>query len=464
MKAFMDEDFLLKTEIAKKLYKGIKDLPIIDYHCHIDPRDIATDRQFDNIAQVWLGGDHYKWRLMRNDGVSENEITGDADDRLKFYRFADALSRSAGNPMYHWTHLELKRYFGYDGVLNRDTADQVWEMCNQKLKSPDMSARGLILKSNVEVIGTTDDPADSLNWHKMIRDDASFNVKVVPSFRPDKAVNVDKSGYAEYISKLAKIAGKSISSVDDLKQVMCERLSFFEQMGCRAADHGLDYAICRTDSGDAEKAFSDAINGYPVSAEDAERFKTEMLMFFGKEYVKLNWVMQIHYSCLRNPNTVMFAKLGPDSGFDCISSRDSGDALARLLDRMNCENALPKTVIYSLDPNDNAYIDTVIGSFQRDLARGYIQHGAAWWFNDTASGIRDHMRSLANLTVFGDFIGMLTDSRSFLSYTRHEYFRRILCDFLGDLVESGQYPCDEKALYEITSGICCYNAKKYFGF
>ncbi len=465
MNKFMDEDFLLQTETAKKLYSMGAELPIIDYHCHIDPREIYENRRFNDITEVWLGGDHYKWRLIRSNGVPEEEITGNADNYTKFRRFAEALPKAVGNPMYHWTHLELKRYFGYDGILSGDTADEVWQLCNEKLKTDDFTVRRLIERSNVAVIGTTDDPADSLEWHRLIAEDSSFKTKVVPSFRPDKAVNIEKDGFAKYISKLSKAANRQIDSVEALKSVMTERLDLFESLGCKAADHGLDYIVFEpSDASAVEAVFSKALRGEKITAAEAEAYKTDLLCFFAAEYTARGWVMQIHYGTMRNINKPVFKKSGSDMGFDVISTRCCCEAMAGLLNSFEESGTMPKMIIYSLNPADNELIDTVIGAFQGTEAAGKLQHGSAWWFNDTKSGMEAHLTSLANLSILGNFVGMLTDSRSFLSYTRHEYFRRIFCNFLANLVENGEYPYDEKALRNIVEGVCFKNAEKYFGF
>ena len=462
--SFIGEDFLLKNETAKRLYhKYAENMPIIDYHCHINPREIYENRKFENITQVWLGGDHYKWRLIRSNGVDENEITGDADDRTKFQRFAEMLPKAIGNPMYHWTHLELKRYFGYDGVLNGDTAEEVWQLCNEKLKDDSMRVRSIIEQSNVKMIGTTDDPTDSLEWHKRIAEDKSFNVKVVPSYRPDKAINIEKDGFREYINKLSLAAGIEIKSVNDVKQALTKRLDFFCALGCRASDHGLDYVVyAPADEKEVEKIFTAVMNGNSVTQAQADMYKTEIMLHLSREYAKRNVVMQLHYGAQRNTNSVMFEKLGPDTGFDCISTYNCGAAITGFLNSLECEGKLPKTVLYSLNPQDNQLLDTILGCFQGTEASGKLQHGAAWWFNDTKSGMEEQIKSLANLSVLGNFIGMLTDSRSFLSYTRHEYFRRILCNMFGEWVENGEYPNDEEQLGEMVRDICYNNAERYF--
>lgn len=455
---------MLKNKTAKSLYRSFaKDLPIIDYHCHINPREIYEDKRFEDITEVWLGGDHYKWRLIRSNGVIEDEITGGADSKTKFLRFAQALQKSIGNPMYHWTHLELKKYFNYDGILSADTAEEVYRLCNAKLKEPEMSARGIINASNVEMIGTTDDPIDSLEWHIKLASDASFKAKVLPSFRPDKAVNIEKPGFAEYIQALGNASGIDIKSVSDVKDALTKRLDFFCEHGCKVTDHGVDYlAFSPASDSEIERIFSKAIQKEAVTADEADKYKTAVMLHLGREYAKRNVVMQIHFNVQRNPNKRLLDSIGPDTGFDCMMTKDCSIALTGFLNALDLTCSLPKTIIYSLNPADNEMIDTVIGSFQGSEVPGKIQHGAAWWFSDTKSGMEAHLRSLANLSILGNFVGMLTDSRSFLSYTRHDYFRRILCSVIGEWVEDGEYPDDEKALGEIISGICYYNAKRYF--
>lgn len=461
---FITDDFMLKNETAKRLYRSFaKDLPIIDYHCHINPKEIYEDKRFEDITEVWLGGDHYKWRLIRSNGVIEDEITGGADSKTKFLRFARALQKSIGNPMYHWTHLELKKYFNYDGILSADTAEEVYRLCNAKLKEPEMSARGIINASNVEMIGTTDDPIDSLEWHIKLASDASFKAKVLPSFRPDKAVNIEKPGFAEYIQALGNASGIDIKSVSDVKDALTKRLDFFCEHGCKVTDHGVDYlAFSPASDSEIERIFSKAIQKEAVTADEADKYKTAVMLHLGREYAKRNIVMQIHFNVQRNPNKRLLDSIGPDTGFDCMMTKDCSIALTGFLNALDLTCSLPKTIIYSLNPADNEMIDTVIGSFQGSEVPGKIQHGAAWWFSDTKSGMEAHLRSLANLSILGNFVGMLTDSRSFLSYTRHDYFRRILCSVIGEWVEDGEYPDDEKALGEIISGICYYNAKRYF--
>ncbi len=460
MKKFMDKNFLLENSVAKKLYHNYAaKTPIIDYHCHIDPKDIWEDTLFENITQLWLGGDHYKWRIMRSNGVEEEYITGNASDREKFQKFAEALPKCIGNPMYHWCHLELKNYFGFEGVLNGDTAEEVWNLCNKKLSK--LSARRLVEQSGVVMIGTTDDPCSDLKYHKLIAE-SGFSARVCPSFRPDPAINIHKAGFSEYISKLAEVSEIEIKTVQDVKKALAQRIDFFNQNGCCASDHGLDYVMFRKATNEEVNAvFEKAMSGLSISKEEAEIYQTEMLLFCAKEYSRLGWVMQLHFSCKRNPNSERFAKLGADSGFDCIAVTDSCDSLYSLMDALESENSLPKTVLYSLNPADNEWIDTLLGAFQDSSCVGKIQHGSAWWFNDNKTGMEEQLTSLANLSVLGNFIGMLTDSRSFLSYARHEYFRRILCNVIGSLVENGEYPYSDE-LGKIVEDICYYNAKRYF--
>lgn len=466
MKSFMDENFLLRTECAQKLYHDYAEgMPILDYHCHINPQEIAEDRQFSNITEVWLGGDHYKWRQMRSNGVDEYYITGDAPAREKFQKWAETLEKLIGNPLYHWSHLELKRYFGYEGHLSGETAEEVWQLCNEKLKTPQMSVRGLIRQSGVTLICTTDDPVDTLEWHEKIKADDSFDVQVLPAWRPDKATNVEAPVFADYVKKLEAVSGISIKTFDDLKKAIINRMDYFNQRGCSVSDHGLDYVMyVPASDAEVESIFQKGLSGSSLTFTEIAKYKTAFMLFLAGEYHRLNWVMQLHYGCKRNNNGAMFAKIGPDTGYDCISNYAPADQLADFLDNLVTADKLPKTILYSLNPNDNAVIGTVIGCFQDSSAVGKLQHGSAWWFNDHKAGMTEQMTSLANLGMLSNFVGMLTDSRSFLSYTRHEYFRRILCDLIGGWVENGEYPYDEKALERIVKGICYNNAVAYFGF
>ncbi len=467
MKKFMDKDFLLETETAKKLFhEHAAKMPIIDYHCHINPQEIAEDRQFKNITEVWLGGDHYKWRMIRSNGVDEKYITGDeSTDREKFQKFAEALPRAIGNPLYHWTHLELQRYFGVTKTLNGDTAEEIWNICNEKLKSPELSVQGIIKKSNVKVICTTDDPADDLRWHKKIREDGTCSAKVLPAMRPDAALRIEKPEWASYMKRLAEVSDTDIKTMDDIRKALRKRIDFFESMGCKASDHALEYVFCNEAKEDQlDDIVSKVLGGKVPTTDEIEKYKTALLLFLGEEYSKRGWAMQIHYSAMRDNNTRMFKKMGPDTGFDSIGSYNCGEGIVALLDAMEKKGCLPKTILYSLNPSDNALIGTIIGSFQGPEVPGKIQQGAAWWFNDTKSGMEAQITNVANLSVLGNVVGMLTDSRSFLSYTRHEYYRRILCNWIGRLVENGEYPDDMDFLGKLVEDISYNNAARYFGF
>ena len=463
MAAFLGNDFLLNSPTAVTLYeKFASQMPIYDYHCHIDPKEIYEDRRFRNITELWLGGDHYKWRLMRSNGVPEEYITGNMPDREKFQKFAEALSRAIGNPMYHWCHLELKNYFGYTGVLNGNTAQEVWDLTEKALQNPDFSARNLIARSNVAMIGTTDDPCSDLKYHRLIAE-TNFGTKVCPSFRPDPYLNPHKPGFADCIAKLEKVSGKTLNTVRDVAEALSSRMEYFDQMGCRAADHGLDYVMFRqAPEAEIDEAFCLARKGQPMSRELREAYQTALLLHCGREYHRLGWAMQIHFSCMRNPNSKMMALLGPDTGFDCIAVTDSCQNLFRLMDTWYQEGTLPKTILYSLNPADNQWLDSLIGAFQGPEFPGKIQHGSAWWFNDHKTGMQDQLTSLANLGILGNFVGMLTDSRSLLSYARHEYFRRILCNLIGTWMENGEYPMDLDATGALVQDICSNNAKRYF--
>lgn len=466
MKNFMDEDFLLSTDTAKELFHDYAEkTPILDYHCHINPREIAEDKKFDNITELWLGADHYKWRFMRSCGVEERYITGNASDKEKFLKWSEVLGKAIGNPLYHWSHLELQRYFDYYGALNKNTAEEVWELCNEKLKDPSMSAKNLIKKSNVTLICTTDDPIDSLEWHDIIAQDKDFDVQVLPAFRPDKAMYIEKDNYVEYINKLSTVSGINISSFNDLKEALRIRMDYFQQRKCNVSDHGLLYVpyYPATDE-ELEDIFAKKLSGIGLTTDEELKFKTGFMLFVGREYAKRDFVMQLHYGVKRDNNTSMFNKVGPDTGFDCIYSNTPSDQLVDFLNTLAKDDALPKTILYSLTPNDNETIGTIIGCFQDSSAIAKIQHGSAWWFNDNKSGMQAQMKSLANLGNLSGFVGMLTDSRSFLSYTRHEYFRRILCDMIGELVENGEFPCDIDILSEIVKDISYYNAIRYFEF
>ena len=456
MKTIINENFILKTETARKLYNDYaKDLPIIDYHCHLVPALIAEDYRFDNLGELMLAGDHYKWRAMRSYGIDEKYITGDATWKEKFHAFAEMLQFAIVNPLYHWTHLELKRYFDVDEALTADNADDIYEHCSALLKTDGYSARGLIERSNVEALCTTDDPLDTLEHHQKIKE-SGFSVKVLPTFRPDKAVNIHKDTFLPYIEQTG------VKSFAELKSWLLTRLDFFHETGCRLSDHGLDFVPYA--EGDAETVFNKVLGGEAPTALEAEIYMTDLLKFFAKEYSKRGWCLQIHFGALRNNNTLMYKTLGADTGYDSIADTSSTAALSKLMDALALENALPKTILYSLNPKDNYTLGTLMGCFQCAPFRSKIQLGSGWWFNDQKDGMEAQLCALGNLGVLGCFVGMLTDSRSFISYPRHEYFRRILCNLIGGWVEDGLYPNDTEALEKIISGICYYNAKNYFAF
>ncbi len=466
MKKFMDDDFLLSNEVSRKLYhEYAKTMPIIDYHCHISPKEIYEDKKFNNITKLWLSSDHYKWRQMRSNGVEEKYITGDGSDFDKFFEWVKTLEMAIGNPLYHWSHLELKRYFGYDGCLNEKTAKEVWQICNEKLGQEDMTARGIIKKSNVKLICTTDDPVDTLCWHEKLYDDPSFDVKVLPTFRPDRAMSIEKPDYLEYINELKKVSGIEIDSFKKLIEALRNRMDYFVSMGCVISDHGLSYVMYEEAMDvEVEKIFASRLLGEIPDSESEAKFKTTFLLKMGREYHKRGWAMQLHYGVKRDNNERLFNKLGADAGVDCINNYTPSSKLADFLNALDKNNELPKTIIYSLNPSDNAAIGSVIGCFQDASTVGKIQQGSAWWFNDNLIGMREQMKSLANFSLLGNFIGMLTDSRSFLSYVRHEYFRRIMCDLIGQMVENGEYPKDFEILEKIVKGISYKNAVRYFGF
>jgi len=464
MKPFIDEQFLLFGDTAKRLYHDYAEkMPIIDYHCHINPREIYEDRKFENITEAWLGADHYKWRIIRSIGVEEAFVTGDADPREKFRVWAKALSRAIGNPLYAWTHLELKRYFGYDGILNEKTADEVYDLCNEKLKT--LTVRKMITQANVKVICTTDDPIDSLEWHQKLRAEKDLGFQILPAWRPDKGVSIAKPGFAEYIEKLSACCGINIQNFEDLKAAYLNRLDFFEANGCANSDHGVDALVyVPATVEEVDGILRKALSGQKITLEEAAKYQTALLLFLTEQYSRRGWVMQIHQCVMRNLNPLKFEKLGPDTGFDAISNRLDTVSLAAFLSEAETRFGLPKTILYSANPADNDAIVSICQCFSAPGIGCRVIQGSAWWFNDTREGMIAQMTALANIGVLGQFLGMLTDSRSFLSYTRHEYFRRILCNLLGEWVDRGEYPADFKTLGRIVEDICFYNTKRFFGF
>ena len=464
MRKFMDKDFLLSIETAKKLYAACENTPIFDWHCHLQPKEIYENKEPADIAYLWLAGDHYKWRGMRSCGISEEYITGDKSPYEKFKAWAHAMPNLIGNPLYHWTHLELQRYFDIYEPLSPATCDAIWEKANAKIKAGGFTPRELIEKSNVAFVCTTDDAADTLEYHKLLAEDKSFKCKVLPAFRPDKALGIELDGYNDWVKALENVCGKAVPSFTELKEALLSRIEFFAEMGCRASDHAFTYVpYKRADENELNEIFAKRLSGANLSTEEVDKYKTELMLFLANEYAKLGWGMEIHIGAMRNNNGVMFKKLGPDTGYDSVADYEIAVNLSRLLDAMNTEFKLPKTVLFTLNPKDNYVLGTMLGNFQSDEAESKIQFGSAWWFNDNYDGMRTQMQTLMNLGVISKFVGMITDSRSFLSYPRHEYFRRILCELLGDLVEEGKYPDDIEFLSKVVQDVSYNNAVKYFG-
>ena len=466
---FLDDDFLLDNKTAQILYHGYAaDMPIIDYHCHLDPKAIYENKRFDNLAEAWLGGDHYKWRLMRANGVSEDKITGNAEPWEKFLAFAEVLPRAIGNPIFHWAHMELDFYFDCKRKLCPETAKEIWESCNDKLRNdPGLNVRGILEKSCVLALCTTDDPVDDLQWHKKIAEDSSCFTEVFPCWRLGPVLDIGAPEFFDYIKKLGDSADASIDTYDELKSVLLKRMEYFKQNGCKASDHGISnisYAPATDEH--LQLIFEKARQKETISNHEAEQFQYNLLLFCAKEYARLGWVMQIHYGTLRNVNTSKLQKLGPDTGFDCSAFTGSTAGLAKFLDDLESSGSLPKTLLFSIDPNDNPALTTLSACFAQGGVKGKVQQGSAWWFNDTYYGMEQQLRFFAEQGVLGNFIGMLTDSRSFLSYTRHEYFRRILCNLIGGWVSSGKYPSDPDHSYlgGLVQDICFNNVKYYFGF
>lgn len=467
MKAFMGKNFLLTNDTAKILYhEYAAKMPILDYHCHINPAEIAEDRTFDTITQVWLGGDHYKWRAIRANGVEESLITGkESSDREKFDQWAETLPKLIGNPLYHWTHLELQRYFNIELPLSPDTADKIWTKCNKMLQQKSHSVRGIIRSSNVKLICTTDDPADDLRYHQKIKEDASCEVQVLPAFRPDRAININKPDFSDYMHVLSNICGQAICSYTSLLEILKERLSYFVSFGCKTSDHGLDALVYSPASTEMlEDIFTKRMRGEMLNTLEVDQFKTGIILALAEAYHDNNVVMQLHYGTARSVNQRAFEHLGADTGFDCIAPQNGAEGLIGLFNELNERGKLPKTILYPLSANDSEMLTTIMGCFQGCDAACKLQLGSAWWFNDHKTGMEKQLKDFANLSVLGNFVGMLTDSRSFLSYTRHEYFRRILCNLIGTWVEDGEYPNDLRRLGQLVQDISYNNAVRYFNF
>lgn len=463
MRKFMDDNFLLSTDTAITLYhQYAKNMPICDYHCHLNPQEVAEDKRYNNITEIWLGGDHYKWRVMRSFGIEEKYITGDASDFEKFQAFSKVMPYLIGNPMYHWSHLELKRFFKIEETLNPKTCESIWNRCNEIINSNEFSARTMIKNSNVKYIVTTDDPIDNLEHHIKIANDESFDCEVRPSFRPDKAIKIDGDNFSEYIKLLGKTENTEIEDYQTLLNVLEKRLEFFVKNGCKITDHSLERVYFKaTTEEEVNAIFKKALAKEKLTKEEVEKYATLTMISLGRMYNKHNMVMQLHIGALRNNNTRMFEKLGSDIGFDSIDDGEIATSLSRLLDSLDITDELPKTILYCLNPKDNEVLGTMIGNFQGGGVAGKIQFGSGWWFNDQKDGMERQLTALSQLGLISQFVGMLTDSRSFLSYTRHEYFRRILCNYIGNLVENGEYPNDIDILGEIIENICYNNIERY---
>jgi glucuronate isomerase len=464
MKTFITDDFLLYNDTAKELFHGTaKDLPIIDYHNHLNQHEILANKNFTNLSEIWLGGDHYKWRAMRANGVDESFITGDKSDYEKFLEWSKTVPKTFGNPLYHWTHLELKHYFGIDELLNEKTAPAIWEEANKKLATKEMSIRSLLKKDKVEFLGTTDDPTDNLESHKALHDEG-FEIRVSPSFRPDKGLNLEREEFIGWLEKLGQATNSSIETYDQLLDALASRVDYFDEHGCRASDHGIDVMFFEAATKEeAAAVFQKRLNGETLSAKEIEQYKTFTLLTLGELYAEKGWAMQLHLSALRNNNSRMFNILGPDTGFDSIGDILIANKVSNFLDALESKDRLPKTILYSLNANDNNVLASMAGNYQSSEIAGKVQFGTAWWFNDTIDGMEEQMKMLANIGLISNFVGMLTDSRSFLSFPRHEYFRRILCNLLGTWVEERKVPKDMALLEQYVTDICYENSKRYFG-
>lgn len=460
----MDKDFLLNNDTSRELFAAAEKMPIFDWHCHLSPKEIYENKTPRDIAELWLAGDHYKWRAMRSYGIDEKYITGDSSGYEKFMAWAKVMPSLIGNPLYHWTHLELQRYFDIYEPLSEKTAQSIWERANAKIAAGGFTPRELIEGSNVACLCTTDDAADSLEYHRLIAQDESFKCRVIPAFRPDKALGIELDGYRDWVKALENAAGRAVPGYRELKEVLTQRIELFASLGCRASDHAFTKVpYVRADDDELDRIYKKAVAGESLDAIEIDKYKTELMRFFAKEYACRGWGMEIHIGAQRNNNTRMFKTLGPDTGFDSIADYEVAYNLSRLLDSLDLEGALPKTVLFTLNPKDNYVLGTMLGNFQSGEAASKIQFGSAWWFNDNLDGMREQMKALANLGVLAKFVGMVTDSRSFLSYPRHEYFRRILCGLIGDMVEDGLYPADMETLKGIVCDISYNNAKEYFG-
>ena len=462
MKTFMGEDFVLKNKTAQTLYNNYaKDMPIFDFHCHLSVEEIYNDKKFSSITQAWLGGDHYKWRLMREMGVDESYITGDKGDYEKFLKYAEIMPYAIGNPIFHWTHLELRRYFGIDEILSPNTAMSIYDRANEKLQT--LTARRLIAMSNVKKLFTTDDPVDDLHFHKLLKEDKTFEVEVGPAFRPDKALGIELSAYVSYIEKLSDAADIKIDGISSLCEALTRRIEYFDSVGCVCSDHALDVVMYMPATEEqVDGIVKKALAGGELTLTEIEQYKGYVLVHLGREYARLHWVQQYHIGALRNNSARTMRLLGPDTGFDAIGDQTFAKKLSMLLDALDSTDELPKTILYCLNPRDNEVLATLINCFQQGGTVGKMQFGSAWWFNDQKDGMERQLMALSQVGLISKFVGMLTDSRSFLSYTRHEYFRRILCNMLGNLIEEGEYPDEVEFVGGIVRDICYNNAVNYF--
>ena len=465
-KTFLDEDFLLQTEAARTLYHEFaKQMPIIDYHNHLPPDQIVADKTFENLTQIWLYGDHYKWRAMRTNGINEQYCTGDASDYEKFEKWAETVPYTLRNPLYHWTHLELQRYFDVQDILSPRTARKIYDECSEKLRTPDFSVRNLLRKMNVEVVCTTDDPLDSLEYHQQLKTEGSFEIQMRPAFRPDKFILITNPNFTTYIQKLAALVGFEIQRFDDLTKALRARADFFASLGCLLSDHGLEHIYAADFTLEAaDSAFQKVLAGQSLSATEALVYQSAILHFLGTMYHELGWIQQFHLGALRNNNARALRLLGPDTGWDSMGDWSQAQALSKFLGKLDEYDQLSKTIIYNLNPADNEVIATMIGNFNDGSVAGKIQFGSGWWFLDQKDGMEKQMNALSNMGLLSRFVGMLTDSRSFLSFPRHEYFRRILCNMLGNDIENGELPNDTEWIGQIVQNICYNNAKQYFGF
>jgi glucuronate isomerase len=464
MKNFLDKDFLLDTETSIKLFENAaQGLPIFDFHCHLDPQEVWENKSYESITQLWLGGDHYKWRTMRMNGIAEKYITGDATDWEKFAAWAETVANLIGNPLYHWTHMELKMFFGIEKLLSPSTAREIYDECNEKLKTSEYTARAFITKSNVKFIGTTDDPNSTLEYHRLLKNDESFTPMIAPTFRPDGALFIERPTFGSWIEKLEEVSGVKVDSLEGFLNALQQRVDYFHENGGRASDHDIQkMEYVETTKEEIEVIFKKGLNGEPLSNEELIAYRWYLLTELGKMYAGKEWVMQLHMGALRNSNTKMKQLLGPDTGFDSVGESNFAEGVSRFLDTLEQQNALPRTVLFNLNPKDNPVLAGMMGNFYEEGVPGKIQFGSGWWFNDHIDGMERQMKDLANVGLLSHFIGMLTDSRSFLSYARHEYFRRILCNLLGEWVERGLAPNDMTFLEQMVRNIGYNNAEKYF--